>query len=219
MRHQTAPTCAFTRPERRAQRPQPGHDIFNSHIPHLCILSILCQQGVALVHRNQKAGSFFRNQVAADGSLRLAPPQGYGNSFLPFMEDPLQSLAESFVQRRHLLRQIDQGTTTVYVFPPNRCSLDNASQSTDRVLTLPQRPQPLVLREFCDDLFDDGISQSFLAVEMVVERSLGDIGGGQNRIDAGALESRPVDLLESRSHQAFPCTLWITQSALSVMRA
>src|SRR5215468_322736 len=57
---------ASTRLTRCAKRPQPSHDISDSHIPHPCILSILCQQDVALVHRDQKAGSFFWDQVAAD---------------------------------------------------------------------------------------------------------------------------------------------------------
>ena len=45
------------------------------------------------------------------------------------------------------------------------------------------------MRKFCDVLFDDGISQGFLAVEVVIERSLGDVGGGENCIDAGTLET------------------------------
>src|SRR5580692_1512460 len=100
---------------RRAKRIQPAHDISDSHIPHLRILSILCQHFVAFDHRNQKARSLFRNQVAADCSLILPPPQSHGNAFLPGMEDSLQSLTELFVEQRHLLRQIDQRTTALYV--------------------------------------------------------------------------------------------------------
>src|SRR5260370_5221824 len=113
------PPAASTRFTRCAKRTQPSNDIFDSHIPHFRILSILCQQDVALVHRDEKAGSLFWNQVAADRPLRLSPPQSRGNAFLPAVEDPLQSLAELFIQRRHLLRQIDQGTTTLHVLWPN----------------------------------------------------------------------------------------------------
>src|SRR5580704_19748478 len=105
---------------RRAKRIQPAHDIFDSHIPHLRILSILCHHFVAIDHRDQKARGLFRNQVAPDCSLILPPPQSQGNAFLPGMEDSLQSLAESFVELRHLLRQIDQGTTVPYVSWPMR---------------------------------------------------------------------------------------------------
>src|SRR5215472_15123021 len=132
------------------------------------------------------------------------------------MEDGLQPLAELFVQSRHLLRQIDQGTTALYICWTNRCGLDNADQSVDRVLALLERTQPFVLGEFCDDLFDDGMAEIFLAIEMVVERSLGDIGGSQNGIDAGTLESRSVDLAKTRSQQAFPGALWIAQSSLLI---
>src|SRR5262245_57957206 len=104
---------------RRTKSPEPLHNISDSHIPHFRILSILCQQDVALVHRDEKAGSLFWNQVAADRPLRLSSPQSRGNAVVPVVEDPLQSLAESFIQRRHLLRQIDQGTTTLHVLWPN----------------------------------------------------------------------------------------------------
>src|SRR5262249_8159020 len=117
LRHQTP--SSSTRLTRCAKRPQPSHDISDSHIPHLRILSIHCQQDVAFVHRHQKAGSLFRNQIAADCSLRLSPPQSCGNSLLTGNEDGLQPLAELFVQRRHLLRQIDEGTTAVYIFWTN----------------------------------------------------------------------------------------------------
>src|ERR1700677_3460526 len=95
---------------RRAKRAQPTHNISDSHIPHLRILSILCQHFVAFDHRDQKARSLFRNQVAADCSLRLPPPQSHRNTVLPGLEDSLQTLAELFVELRHLLCQIDQGT-------------------------------------------------------------------------------------------------------------
>src|SRR5215469_12626997 len=92
---------------RRAKRIQPAHDIFDSHIPHLRILSILCQHFVAFDHRDQKARTLFWNHVGADYSLGLPPPQSHGNAFLPGMEDSLQSLADLFVELRHLLRQMD----------------------------------------------------------------------------------------------------------------
>jgi hypothetical protein len=45
------------------------------------------------------------------------------------------------------------------------------------------------VRKFCDLLFDDGIAQGLLALEVVIERSLGDVGGGENFIDAGTLKA------------------------------
>ena len=83
---------ASTAVARRAKRAQPTHNISDSHIPHLRILSILCQHFVAFNHRDQEARSLFRNQVAADCSLILPPPQSHGDAFLPAMEDSLQSL-------------------------------------------------------------------------------------------------------------------------------
>src|SRR5262249_12790647 len=67
---------------RRAQGPEPAGDISNSSIPHLHILSILCQDFIAFDHRDQKARSLLRNQVAADSSLMLSPSQSRGNAFL-----------------------------------------------------------------------------------------------------------------------------------------
>ena len=40
--------------------------------------------------------------------------------------------------------------------------------------------EPPIVGKFCDFLFDDGISQGFLTVEVVIERSLGDFAGGEN---------------------------------------
>src|SRR5215831_19428475 len=203
---------------RRPKRPQPANDISDSRIPHLRILSILCQHFVAFDHRDQKAGSLFRNQVAADGPLRLSPPQSHDNALLPAVEDPLQSLAESFVEMRHLLRQIDQGTTALYVSWPSWYRPYNADQSIDGVLVVAplQRKYPPVTGECCDNLFDNGVSQSILALEMVVKCSFGHVGGGQDRIDAGALESRSVDLPKTRLQQAFPRALRITGPPLLV---
>src|SRR5215467_10627881 len=152
----------------RAERIQPAHDISNSHIPYLRILSILCQHFVAFDHRDEKASSFLRNQVAADCSLRLPPPQGRGNCFLPGVEDPLQALAELFIEQRHLLRQIDQGATGLYVRGPMRYRPHNADQSIDRVFVVApfERKHPPVAGEFCNDLFDDGVSQVLLAFEV-----------------------------------------------------
>ena len=70
--------------------------------------------------------------------------------------------------------------------------------------------QPAVVNNFCDDLFDDGISQGFLTVEMVIERSFCDAGGGQNRFDPGTLEARSVYLAESRLQQELSCGLRIS---------
>ena len=104
------------------------------------------------------------------------------------MEHHRQSLAESLVKRRHLLSQIVQGTTAPYVLGPNRTAEQYRSKCR-WVIAPQQRTQPLGADVWRDDLFDDGVSQSFLAVEVVVERSLGDPGGRQNCIDAGALEA------------------------------
>ncbi len=135
----------------------------------------------------------------ADYSLRLPPPQSHGNFFLPGMEDSLQSLAELFVELRHLLCQIAQGTTAPCVSWPSWYRLYNADQSIDRVLVLAplQRKHPPVAGKFSDDLLNNGMSQSFLSFEMVIERSLGDVGGGQNRIDPSTLEAVSVNLPKS----------------------
>jgi hypothetical protein len=45
---------------------------------------------------------------------------------------------------------------------------------------------------------------------MVVERSLGDIGGGQNCINPGTLEAVSVNLPKGRLQQVFPRALRIT---------
>src|SRR5215469_15480888 len=175
---------------RCAKRIQPAHDIFDSRIPHLRILSILCQHFVAFDHRDQKARGLFRNQVAADCSQRLPPPQCPGNCFLQGTEDTFQSLAELLVEPRHLLCQIDQGTAILYVSWPSWYRLYNTDQSIDRVLVLAP-------------------SQSFLAFEMVVERSFRDVGRGQNCIYSRALEAHFVDLSKSRLQQALPRLLSI----------
>src|SRR6202041_144714 len=205
---------------RRTQGLQPAHDVSDPHVPHLRILSILCQHFVAFDHRDQKARSLFRNQVAAPCSLRLPPPQGHSNAFLPGMEDSLQSLAELFVELRHLLRQIDQRATGLYISWSSWYRLYNADQSIDRVLVLAllQRKQPPVTGEFSDDLFDNGISQSLLVFEMVVERSLGDVGGGQNCIYPGTLEAHFVNLSKSSLQQALPRALRIAQPSRPTFR-
>src|SRR6202035_2279216 len=82
---------------RRSKRIQPAHDILDPHIPHLRVLSVLCQHFVAFNHRDQKARSLFRNQVAADCSRILPLSQSGGNAFLPCLEDSLQSPSELFV--------------------------------------------------------------------------------------------------------------------------
>ncbi len=52
--------------------------------------------------------------------------------------------------------------------------------------------------EFCDDLFDNGVSESVLAFEMVVKRPFGDIGGSQNGVNRGTLKSVPENLSKGR---------------------
>jgi hypothetical protein len=89
----------------------------------------------------------------------------------------------------------------------------DADQGIDRVLILAplQRKHPPVTGEFGDDLFDNGIPQSFLTFEMVVERSLGDIRSGQNCIDPGTLEAVSENLPKGRLQQVFPRALRIAQ--------
>src|ERR1700722_1641731 len=103
---------------RRTQGLEPAHDVSDSHVPHLRILSILGQHFVAFDHRDQKARRLFRNQVAAHGSLQLPRPDSDANAFFPGIEDSLQSLAELFVELGHLLVQINQRTTALYVSWP-----------------------------------------------------------------------------------------------------
>src|SRR5271170_3004250 len=197
---------------RRAQGLQPAHDVSDPHVPHLRILSILGQHFVAFDHRDQKARSLFWNQVAAHCSLRLPPPQGRGNACLPRTENSLQSLAELFVELRHLLGQVNQRTTALYVSWAMGYRPYNGDQSIDGVLVLAalQRKHPPISGEFGDDLFDDRISQSFLAFEMIVERSLSDIGSGQNCINPGTLKTVSVNLPKGRLQQVFPRALRIT---------
>src|SRR5271168_2152201 len=100
LRHRSS---AFWRLTRRAKRPQPSHDVSNSHFPHLGILSILRQRGVALDHGDQKTGTLVWIQITANCSLGLPFPQKRCNTFLPVKEYLLQPRAELLVQRRHLL--------------------------------------------------------------------------------------------------------------------
>src|SRR5580704_17236328 len=171
------------------KRPQPSHDISDSRFPHLRILSILCYRGVALDRRDQKAGSLVWIHVAANCSSGLPLPQKRCNTFLPVQEYPFQSLAELLVQRRHLLCQKEQRTTGANVLGPSWYPPDNADQDVDSFPLAPHRTQPPVARKFCDFLFDNGIAQGLLALEVVVERSLGDVGGGENCIDARTLKA------------------------------
>jgi hypothetical protein len=59
----------------------------------------------------------------------LSLSQSGGNAFLPSLEDSLPSLSELFVELRHLLRQIDQGTTALYIPWPSGYRLYDADQS------------------------------------------------------------------------------------------
>src|SRR5215469_6609597 len=135
LRYHTPPP-ASARLTRRAKGPQPSDDIFDSRIPHLRILSNLCQHFVTFDQRDQKAGSLCRHQIAPYCSLRLPPAQNCGNSLLPGMEDGLQPLAESFIEVRHLLCQIDQGTAAFYIFWPSWYRPYNVDQGIDRSLSV-----------------------------------------------------------------------------------
>jgi hypothetical protein len=55
------------------------------------------------------------------------------------------------------------------------------------------------------------MAQSFLALEVVVERSFGDVGGGENSIDPGALEPVSVNLAKRCLQQALARALRIAQ--------
>src|ERR1700758_817063 len=55
------------------------------------------------------------------------------------------------------------------------------------------------------------MAQSFLALEVVVERSLGDVGGGENSIDPGALEPVSVNLAKRCLQQALSRALRIAR--------
>src|SRR5579872_6857495 len=134
------------------------------------------------------------------------------------MEYSRQALAELFVQRRHLLSQVVQGTTTSYCFGSERCLTNNVDQSFDGVRAATQRKQPLVAGHYCDHLVDNGVSQGFLAIEVVIQRALGNPGCCQNCVQSGTLETRFVNLLECCLQQAFPRVLWITPASRSLFR-
>jgi hypothetical protein len=85
--------------------------------------------------------------------------------------------------------QKEQRTTGANVLCPSWYPPDNADQNVDGFALATHGTQPPIVRKFCDLLFDDGISQGFLAVEVIIERSLGDVGGGENCIDASTLEA------------------------------
>jgi hypothetical protein len=61
----------------------------------------------------------------------------------------------------------------------------------------------------CDDVFDYGVSQGFLAGEMIVKCSLGDPSGGQDCVEAGTLKTRFVSLPKCRLQQELPLALRI----------
>jgi hypothetical protein len=67
---------------------------------------------------------------------------------------------------------------------------------------------------FLSPIIIDDDAQGFLGLEVIVERSLGDVGSGENCIDAGTLKAGSVDLSKGRLQQAFPCTLRITGLSL-----
>ena len=69
-----------------------------------------------------------------------------------------------------------------------------------------------------DDLSDDGVSQNFLAFEVVVQCALGDASYGQNGVQAGTLETRSVDLAGCRPQQALPRALRIAEFSRSTFR-
>jgi len=66
---------------------------------------------------------------------------------------------------------------------------DDANQDVNWLPAAKQRMQPIVTNDLCDDLVDNCISKGFFAIEVMIERPLGDIGGLENCIDAGTLEA------------------------------
>src|ERR1700758_2526325 len=65
------------------------------------------------------------------------------------------------------------------------------------------------------------MAQSFLALEVVVERSFGDVSGGENSIDPGALEPVSVNLAKRCLQQALSRALRVAQlgrPALQLLR-
>src|SRR5580698_11647257 len=153
--------------------------------------------------------------VAANASVGLSLSQNGGNGLPPGIEDYRHPLPESRIERRHFLRQIVQLAAASYIRGPNGDTLNSADQSIDRVFAALKRAHPLAVDVGGDDLFDDGVPQGFLAVEVVVQCALGDSGYGQNRVQAGALEPRSVDLAGCRLQQALPRALRIAQPGRS----
>ena len=104
---------------RRAQGPQPGHDVFDPRFHHIRILSILCERDVAFEHRYQKTSGFSGFHIAANRSVSLSFSQSGGNALPPRIEHFRKPLAEPLVKGRHFLSQIVQGTAAPYVLGPN----------------------------------------------------------------------------------------------------
>src|SRR5271170_6586009 len=100
---------------RRAQGSQPAHDIFDPGPYYFWILSILCQRAITFDHRDQQTGGVSGFHVAANASVELALSQNGGSGLAPSIEDCLQALPESRVERRHFLRQIVQFTAAAYI--------------------------------------------------------------------------------------------------------
>jgi hypothetical protein len=66
---------------------------------------------------------------------------------------------------------------------------DDANQDVNWLPAAKQRTQPIDANDLCDDFVDGCISKGFFAIEVMIERSLGDIGGFENCIDASTLEA------------------------------
>src|SRR5580698_10006469 len=103
--------------------------------------------------------------VAANASVGLALSQNGGNGLPPGIEDYRQPLPESRVKRRHFLRQIVQLAAAPYIRRANGYALNSGDQSVDGILAVLERAHPLAVDVRGNDLFDDGVSQGFLAVE------------------------------------------------------
>src|SRR3984957_4286284 len=141
----------------------------------------------------------------------LAFAQKGSNRLAPGIEDRRQPFPESRIERRHFLGQIVQLAATPHICGPNRNTLNSANQSLERGLDVLQRTHPFSVNVGGDDLIDDGVAESFLAFEVVVQCTLSDPSHRQDGVQAGTLKSRPVNLARCRLQQALPSTLGIAQ--------
>ena len=68
-----------------------------------------------------------------------------------------------------------------------------------------QRTRAIFARDTDDDLIDDGVSERFLAVEIVVERALGDFRSGENAVQPRSLISAAIYFAAAVARAACVC--------------